>query len=322
MITWSAPAWLYMLPAIVPLIMLRSRSTIFFSHLPLIALPQGRTWRVRLLPLLALARGAWLALVVLALADPRALDPSSARYQPSQAIILVVDASGSSAAIETATPAGPQTRLALAQALVHDFVAAGAGGRAPGSSQLGLVAVARWPKLLAPLTSEPAYIAPMVDALTIDPFDNRTNLGDSLALAMELLAHSDGVSRHIVLLSDGAHNVPGVMSPLEAARIAKALDVTIHCVSIRWPKAEWSEEERSDEQTLEQIAKNTGGSFRNAATSGAGRSLAAELASRAPLLKDVEYRKRIALWPALVLGALAGLLFEAILRGLVFRTPV
>lgn len=170
-----------------------------------------------------------LALLTVALATPS----RSVRIPRDRAVImLMIDVSQSMRAGDVAPD-----RLKAAERAAAQF----AGELAPGID-LGLIAFAGTPYLLVPPTVQHQAT---LDALKKLQFADSTATGEAIFTALHAIATADTVSggppmpARIVLLSDGAENVPkkpnAPNGDFSAARLAKSRGVPISTISFGTP---------------------------------------------------------------------------------------
>ena len=161
----------------------------------------------------------------------------------------------------------PVSRLAAAKDVVRKFVE----GRP--DDRIGLVAFAKRPYLMCPLTLDHDWLLKRLDALEDGMGEDGTAIGAALASAGNQLKDLDVKSRVVVLLTDGMNNA-GKISPAAAAEAASALGIKAYTVGagtrgeapmpvkdafgnveIRMAKTD------IDEKTLGEIATATGGRY-------------------------------------------------------------
>ena len=223
---------------------------------------------------------AWLlafaaALLAVALAGPRVGDATTELEREGIAIGLVVDHSGSMEARDFVEDDAGVSRLQAVVQIVRKFVEGGdeLGGRP--DDLIGLVAFARYADALCPLTLDHLNLVAILDQLEIvrDPREDGTAVGEGLALAVERLRRRAGVSKVVILLTDGVSNA-GDISPLQAAELAAAHDIRVYAIGagrtgvapvpvrgadgrtyLRAVRVEL------DEKTLRAIAERTGGRY-------------------------------------------------------------
>lgn len=243
--------WEYPEALLIPMVLLpivwqarkRRQESLYFSDRALLEPDErladpGADWspwpislRLRLVWVPSALRVTWLSLLSLAAAGPY-LALGGARMP--RALALVIDASGSMGTIETVSDSGPITRLDQAKRFAERLL----GGRMAdgrvnpaGRETVSLVTAAKAPDLVAPVTNEWDLVRAAIGTIAVDPIDNRTNLGDAIALAIKSLGPGPPPPA-LVLLTDGAQNVPGALPLGEAARVAEALEIPIHVVAL------------------------------------------------------------------------------------------
>lgn len=154
-------------------------------------------------------------------------------------------------------------RLIATKAVMNDFIERRRGDR------LGLILFGTQSYLQTPLTFDRKTVRTLMNESTIGIAGNKTAIGDALGLAVKHLRKRPEDSRVLILLTDGA-NTAGEVPPLQAAQIAKEEGIKIYAIGLG------AEEmiERSffgshkvnpsadlDEQTLQEIARLTGGQY-------------------------------------------------------------
>ena len=309
----------------------RAPGRVVFSAFAL--LPRARRgWRERLawLPDAVLAL-AFLALVI-ALAGPRVGERHSRVQREGIAIMMVVDTSGSMAALDLSTPRRERTRLQAVQDVFELFVLGGGGLPGRPNDAVGLVSFAGFADTAAPLTLDHENLVAVARNLTLTRLreENFTAIGDALGLAVERLREAPAQSRIAVLLTDGVNNA-GVESPAAAAELARSLGVKVYTIGagttgiahMRVPGRRGSTLRpvavEIDEATLRNIAERTGGRYFRAGDADGLVEVYAEIdrLERAKITEDRsrQYEELFA-WPLL-----AGLLLAAagwLARGVVF----
>lgn len=263
--------WLLLLLLLAPgVVFLRSTrrrapSLLFSDGRALSRLPV--TWAVIAHRLLPLVFGAGLALLVIAMAGPRTgLEAGRVRAE-TRDIVLLLDVSTSMRA-EDLSPAGKtRSRLDAAREVIERFVA-----RRP-HDRIGLVAFSALPYTVSPLTLDQGWLVGQLQRLETGMIEDGTAIGDGIASAVNRLRESAAKSRIIVVLTDGINN-RGVLSPVDAARAARALGIRVYAVGagssgpVRVPvrdaygSARYVVQEGGiDEAGLAQIADLTGGRY-------------------------------------------------------------
>ena len=271
---WPLALWaLLLVPAAAALYLLlqrrRKRHVVRFTNLDLLSnlVPRFPGWRRHLPPaLLLLALGA----LVVGFARPQAtvLVP-----RDEANVVMVMDVSGSM----EATDVSPD-RLVAAQEAAGAFLE-----RLPDDLRVGLVTFSEREQVLSLPTADHAAVQDAVDSLEAG---GGTAMGDGLMRATEISqlgldggrrdgsdGDGAGVPAAVVLLSDGA-NTNGQTEPAEAARRARELGVPVFTVALG---TEGGTVEAPggrvvpvppDQETLGQIAQQTGGEFFASASEG------------------------------------------------------
>lgn len=256
----------------VPVFLLARRAPgrVLFSSFHLLP-GRGRGWRVRMAWVPDACLGLSLVALVIALAGPRIGERTSRVQREGIAIMMVIDTSGSMAALDLVTPDRERTRLEAVQDVFEQFVLGGGvlGGRPDDA--VGVVSFARYADTAAPLTLDHENLVAVVRNLEITRLrsEDGTAIGDALGLAVERLRESPALSRIAVLLTDGVNNA-GVEPPASAAELAHSQGVKVYTIGagttgiapVRDPRGILrSVPVQIDEATLRDIADRTGGRY-------------------------------------------------------------
>ncbi len=255
-------------------------------------LPDKTSWRVRLdfLP------DALLALAVvglsIALAGPRFPDSDSRIRREGIAIMMAVDVSSSMRAIDSIEPGKDKTRLESVKEVFVDFVRGRDELRGRTDDVIGLVTFAGFAETRCPLTLDHSSLTTLAKELDIVKrrADDGTAVGDGLGLGVLRLSESGAKSKVLILLTDGVNNT-GIEAPLGAATLAVEENVKVYTIgvgstgvayvrgrNVLTGRVELQRERVDiDEVTLQEIAKQTGGTYFRAADAGALRKIYAEI---------------------------------------------
>lgn len=211
-------------------------------------LKRVRSWWPRIVQTLI-----WLCLL-LALARPQWLEAPIERTVPTRDLLLLVDLSGSMDHEDFTNEAGEQVnRLTAAKQVLGDFLVRREGDR------VGLVVFGNSPFLQVPFTTDLDLCRQLLDETAVGMAGPRTALGDAIGLGIRLFEDSDAPEKTMILLTDG-NDTDSAVPPLEAARVARDHDITIHAIAMGDPTTVG--EEKIDEETLRQVAELTdSGSF-------------------------------------------------------------
>jgi len=180
-------------------------------------------------------------------------------------IIICLDTSPSMLALDF----NPQDRLTVAKEVVGKFI----DGRR--NDRIGLVVFSGAAITLCPLTIDYKALQQLVSSVTekVTQTDG-TAIGDALAVSINRLKNSSAKSKIIILVTDGRSNM-GEIDPVSAADMAKRLDIKIYTIGVATEgESIMPQKERFtgrtmylriaddlDEDTLTQIADNTGGFY-------------------------------------------------------------
>jgi Ca-activated chloride channel homolog len=276
---------------------------------------------------LAALRWLILALLIIALAQPR-FDRSETKVTASGIDIAVaLDMSGSMASEDFVVGGKRYSRLAMAKRVLKGFI-----DKRP-SDRIGIVAFASQAYIACPLTLDHDFLQENLDRLelgTID--DSRTAIGSALSTAINRLRELKSKSKIVILMTDGQNNA-GNVAPLTVAEAARALDVKVYTIGVGMrgmaPMPEYWQGRKVgyqmqrvdiDEDTLQKIANMTGGKYYRADNSKRFQAIYAEInkleKTKAEVKKFSHYDELFA-W--VVSPGLGLLLLEVLLRHTVWR---
>jgi Ca-activated chloride channel family protein len=279
----------------------RPKYAVRFANLDLLAsvAPARPGWR-RHLPAAALA----LALVALVVGVAR---PARAVKIPREeaTVVLALDVSVSMEATDV-----PPSRLEAAKQAAEEFV-----DDLPERIRVGLVVFAGSARLVVPPTADRAPVESSLDRLTLAP---RTAIGEAIFTALDAVTYpstEDEVRARIVLLSDGA-TTAGRPNEL-AAQAAVEAGVPVSTIAFGTDAGTVEVEGREvavpvDEAALREVADSTGGTFFEAASAGALRSVYRDIGSAVGFTTE---HREVSWWFA---GLGLALVFAAAAAGLVW----
>ncbi len=203
---------------------------------PLMFGPRG--WRTSFRDVPGMLRGAALVMAILALGRPQSVLRGETEEEKGIDIVLVLDLSGSMAAImdaPTDSVPGPgarggarhrATRLDVAKDVLVDFV------RRRKTDRIGVVVFAKQAFVLSPPTLDYGLITGLVSKIELGVIESsKTAIGDAVGTAVARMRRSDARSRAVVLLTDGDSN-EGVISPEYSAHLAQKEGVRVYTVQI------------------------------------------------------------------------------------------
>jgi Ca-activated chloride channel family protein len=149
------------------------------------------------------------------------------------------------------------------------------------NDRIGVVLFSGKAYTMAPLTADHQWLARQLERVKIGLIEDGTAIGDGLGIALTRLDQAVRRGAFIVLLTDGANNM-GVLSPMQAAAIAKERGIPIYTIGagkdgiVPFPIFDDKGNKIGyrriladlDENALRDIANETGGRFFRAAETG------------------------------------------------------
>lgn len=209
--------------------------------------PQTQTQQ-HVLRLLAVC---WLGLT-LAIMFPQWLDKHTEIKQTGYDLMLAVDLSGSMRNRDFIAPNGTRiNRLEATKIVLSPFIARRHGDR------VGLILFADQAYLQAPLTLDTEAVRSLLAKAVLGMAGRETAIGDAIGLAVKKLRERPGDSRALILLTDG-NNTAGVLSPQQAAELAKQYQIRIYTIGVG---SVMSGQQGLNEAPLRSISELTGGTY-------------------------------------------------------------
>lgn len=206
---------------------------------------------------------AWI-LAVLALTRPVWVDNRPMPLaQSGRNVLLAIDTSGSMAQTDLSLNNQPTTRFALVHGIVKDFIQKRAG------DNLGLILFGSEAYTFVPLSLDTKTTAALFDEAGIGIAGEMTAIGDAIALGVKNLADTPTNKRVLILLSDGYNNA-GKLPLNKAIELAQQENVKIYTIGVGAEKQliqtffglqAINPSADLDEETLRQIADETGGRY-------------------------------------------------------------
>ena len=270
-------------------------------------------WLIWLLLVLAACRPQWLG-------EPVQL-PLSGRD-----LVLAVDISGSMNTADMELSGRHVTRLRAVKTIAGEFISRRQGDR------IGLILFGSQAYMQAPLTFDLKTVRTLLDEAEIGLAGKETAIGDAIALTLKRLRDLTVTDRVLVLLTDGANNT-GVISPARAADLAAQQNLRIYTIGVGaeemitqgiFGTTRVNPSADLDEDTLRQIADETGGRYFRARDTRELERIYALLDELEPLEADTEsFRPVDELYPwplAMVLLLTALLVWAPLLRSRLDQT--
>lgn len=197
----------------------------------------------------------WISIVA-ALARPQWIEPPITKNVPVRDMLLAVDLSGSMETQDFTNAQGKKVdRLSAVKEVLDDFLSKRKGDR------VGLIFFGSAPFVQAPFTEDLKVCRQLLDEAQVKMAGPQTAFGDAIGLAITLFERSEVKERVLIALTDG-NDTASKVPPQKAAEIAKDKGIVIHTVAVGDPRA--AGEDALDEDTLKNVAKETGGVFSRA----------------------------------------------------------
>jgi Ca-activated chloride channel family protein len=294
----------------------------FFSQWQNLSEGQGKTTAGSNLINTLLLTLLWLALVI-ACARPQWIGEAIELPNNGRDLMLAVDISGSMQVEDMQLGQVIVQRIDAVKQVGSSFIERRRGDR------LGLILFGSRAYVQSPLSFDTATVERFLREAQIGFAGKDTAIGDAIGLAVKRLKERPAQSRVLILLTDGQDTASSVQ-PLDAARLAASLDITIYTIGIgadqmtvpglfgsSFGSRTVNPSQDLDEGSLQKIAQLTGGRYFRARNP-------QELAAIYQLLDELEpveqatptYRPRQALAYIPLLCALA-LSFVLALRNIV-----
>jgi Ca-activated chloride channel family protein len=280
------------------------------------------SWSQRLRPLLLVLRLAAVALLILALARPQSSESLDQIHSQGIDIALVLDVSTSMKTLDFK----PRNRLTVAKQVLESFVE----GRK--HDRIGLIVFAGRSFTQCPPTLDYDVLIGLLRQVDFGRTEDGTAIGTALLNGVNRLRSAGGKSKVLILLTDGANNA-GEISPVTAARAAKALGVKIYAVGVGKDGEQPIEVDdpvfgkrivnvptEIDEPMLREIASTTGGKYFRAQNPKALQSIYGEIDRLEKTeIKTSSHTRYSELFMNLALAALALIVLEVMLAQTLFR---
>jgi Ca-activated chloride channel family protein len=276
-----------------------------------------------------LAALRWLALAILivALAQPRLTKSETKVTASGIDIAVAIDLSGSMASEDFVVNDQRVSRIDMAKSVLTKFI------QKRPNDRIGLIAFATQAYIASPLTLDHDFLQANLDRLELNSIDgSQTAIGSGLSTAINRLRELKSKSKIVILMTDGQNNA-GKIAPLTAAEAAQALGVKIYTIGIgmrgQAPMPVYMGGQKVgyqmmpvdiDEDTLTKIADMTGGKYYRADNAENFQKIYAEIdkleKSEAEIKKYTQFTE---LFPFLIAPGLGIVLIELVLKNTIMR---
>ena len=282
--------------------------------------------RTRAGAFLAALRWLILAVLIIALAQPRLTKSETKITASGVDICVALDMSGSMASEDFEVGGERLSRLAMAKQVLKKFV-----DKRP-SDRIGLVAFATQAYIAVPMTLDHDFLLQNIERLELGTIDDtRTAIGSALSAAINRLRELKSKSKIVILMTDGQNN-SGKLAPLTVAEAAQKLGVKVYTIGVGMRgmapmPVYWAGQKRYqmqpvdiDEDTLQKIADMTGGKYYRADNAEKFQAIYAEIDKLEKTEAEIKkYAHHDELFAWLISPGLGLLLLEVLLRHTVWR---
>jgi len=270
-----------------------------------------------------------LALLIIALAQPRLTKSETKVTASGVDIVVALDMSGSMASEDFEVGRERLNRLAMAKEVLKKFIE-----KRP-NDRIGIVAFATQAYIASPLTLDHEFLLQNLARLELGTIeDNRTAIGSALSTAINRLRELKSKSKIVILMTDGQNNA-GKVAPLTVAEAAKTLGVKVYTIGVGTRGEAPMPAGRNpftrqmvyrmmpvdiDEDTLQKIADMTTGKYYRADNSQRFQAIYAEidkLEKTEAEVKKFAHHDELFAW--VITPGLGLLLLEVLLRHTIWR---
>ena len=202
--------------------------------------------------------------LVLALMQPRWLEPLTETRTPGYDLLLAVDTSHSMEALDFSVDGRQVSRMSVIKGVMGRFIDGREGDR------IGLVIFGSQAYVMSPLSLDRQAVRNLLDSLVPSVAGQGTAIGDGIALGVKKLRDRPQGSRVMVLIADG-ENTSGLFQPVQAARLAAQEGIRIYVIGVGSNQKNVPIIENGrlitrddlgfDEDTLRRIAEASGGTY-------------------------------------------------------------
>ncbi len=262
-----------------------------------------------------------LALIIIVLARPQAVNSWEETQSQGIDIVLALDVSGSMLAQDL-----QPNRLEAAKKVASEFVTN------RKNDKIGLVIFAGESFTQCPLTTDHKVLLNLLKDVNFGMIEDGTAIGLGLANSVNRLKDSPSKSKVVILLTDGTNN-RGQIAPLTAADLAKSYGIRVYTIGVGTKGMAPTPVQTPfgmriqnmpvdiDEKTLTEIASLTGGQYFRAVDTEGLREVYREIDQMEKYLISVQnVTRKKELFLPFALAALALILIELILRRTWLRT--
>ena len=317
---FAHPTYLYLLLLLIPIIawyIIRMSKTQASFKLASTDAFKGKSKgiRVHLRHLPFVLRTIAIALIIIVLARPQAVDSWEKSETQGIDIVLAVDISGSMLSQDL-----QPNRMEAVKKVAAEFVTERT------NDNIGLVIFAGESFTQCPMTTDHKVLLNLLNEVDFGMIEDGTAIGLGLATSVNRLKDSQSKSKVVILLTDGSNN-RGQIAPLTAADLAKSYGIRVYTIGagtkgmaptpVQTPYGIRMQNMPVDidEEVLTNIADLTGGKYYRAVDNESLRGIYREIDQLEKYLISVEnVTRKQELFMPFALWALALVVIELILR--------
>ncbi len=317
---FANPTYLYLLLLLIPIIawyIIRMSKTQASFKLASTNAFNGKSKgiRVYLRHLPFVLRTVAIALIIIVLARPQAVDSWEKSETQGIDIVLALDISGSMLAQDL-----QPNRMEAVKKVAAEFVTERT------NDNIGLVIFAGESFTQCPMTTDHKVLLNLLNEVDFGMIEDGTAIGLGLATSVNRLKDSQSKSKVVILLTDGSNN-RGQIAPLTAADLAKSYGIRVYTIGagtkgmaptpVQTPYGIRMQNMPVDidEEVLTNIADLTGGKYYRAVDNESLRGIYREIDQLEKYLISVEnVTRKQELFMPFALWALALVVIELILR--------
>ncbi len=241
-------------------------------------------------------------LLLLALSRPQWLGEAVDIPTQGREMMIAIDLSGSMQIEDMSLNGSTVNRLVMLKAVLGNFIQGRVGDR------LGLILFADDAYMQTPMTFDRKTVKQMLDESELGLVGRKTAIGDAIALAVKRFDEKQESNKVLLLLTDG-QNTAGKITPEQALELAVAKDITIYTIGIGadvmlqqslFGTRRVNPSSELDEQSLANIAEQTGGKYFRAKDSQGMSQIYALLDQLEPIEQDQQQMRPLTAlyyWP-------------------------
>lgn len=312
MFEWAQPLWLLLLPVVAGWTVVAWRRaqgeapTVTLNH-P--ALPLERVARLPApsLRVPLLLRALAFALLVAALAQPREVGDWIAPPPEGRDMVLLIDASRTLSIRDFKRGEHEVERMAVLKETLTRLVEGRPGDR------FGVIVFGSEVATLTPPTFDRTHVAAQIARIQVGMAGDDTALGDALGMALKQV-RTRRLRPAVILVSDGADNNAGTLTPAEALAVAHQAGVAIHALQFGSDPYAEGREQRVDpdpQPGLADLARLTDGQFFAIASADDAANVIRAIDALEPTLSPPGREREVREWYWALLAAAAALLVAA-----------